>query len=247
MLFDSVDLRKGTYEETKARKSRLLEEGYVYWGKMGAENLYAKAETEFESLIISCNSFVLKMQHSIENSHYKYGEARKGYPMLAKAIDCVEERLEYYLHGKYSKNIAPHNKDYLIDVANFAMIESMFPCYPGQFAVSKPDAASGWKSSFSTEFTQSFCSNAPQCEELRLWINSRNDLHGKNNVDCILALIALYRKEKLMQALKAIGYYAWQEYDNPTFEDSFYDINIAGDKLSPGLAGGISYKELMES
>lgn len=247
MLFEHVDLRSGTFEALKARKSELAQQGYVYWGKMKALDLYAKAETEFEARMISCNSFVLKMQHSIETSHERYGEARKGYPVLCKAIDCVEERLDYYLNGKYSKDIAPHNKDYLVDVANFAMIESMFPVYSG-FTVSKPDATAGWRSSFSTEFTQSFCSKSASAVELQEKLSDwATELAGKNFVERISVAISHYRKEHTMLALKAIGYFAWREYDMPSFKDAFYDINQTGANLSPGLAGGISYKELMDS
>lgn len=65
------------------------------------------------------DDFVRKMQAAIEMSHYKYGSARKTYPELAQAHKCVEERLELYRRT--------HNTEYLVDVANFAMLEFMFP------------------------------------------------------------------------------------------------------------------------
>lgn len=66
--------------------------------------------------------FINKMQNAIEMSHYKYGWASKMYPELAQAYKCIRERLDLYEQT--------HNKDYLVDVANFAMLEFMFPAFP---------------------------------------------------------------------------------------------------------------------
>lgn len=65
--------------------------------------------------------FITKMKNSIEMSYYKYGNAHKTYPELAQAYKCIEERLELYMKTK--------NKDYLIDVACFAMLEFMYPSF----------------------------------------------------------------------------------------------------------------------
>lgn len=66
-------------------------------------------------------AFIAKMRNAIETSHYKYGWASKTYPELAQAYKCIRERLELYEQT--------HNKDYLVDVANFAMLEFMFPAF----------------------------------------------------------------------------------------------------------------------
>ena len=66
-------------------------------------------------------SFISKMKNAIEMSHYKYGWASKTYPELAQARKCVQERLDLY-----NKT---HNKDYLVDIANFAMLEYLYPSY----------------------------------------------------------------------------------------------------------------------
>lgn len=66
-------------------------------------------------------AFVSKMRNAIEMSHYKYGWASKTYPELAQAYKCIAERLECYERT--------HNKDYLIDVANFAMLEFLYPAF----------------------------------------------------------------------------------------------------------------------
>lgn len=65
--------------------------------------------------------FVNKMKNAIEMSHYKYGWASKTYPELAQAYKCIKERLELYEKT--------HNKDYLVDVANFAMLEFLYPAF----------------------------------------------------------------------------------------------------------------------
>lgn len=66
-------------------------------------------------------AFIEKMKKAIVTSHFKYGWARKTYPDLAQAHKCAKERLE-----EYEKT---HNKEYLIDVANFVMLEFMFPAF----------------------------------------------------------------------------------------------------------------------
>ena len=65
--------------------------------------------------------FVNKMRNAIELSHYKYGSPSKTYPELAQAYKCIKERLDHYLNT--------HNTEYLIDIANFAMLEFMYPSF----------------------------------------------------------------------------------------------------------------------
>ena len=65
--------------------------------------------------------FVRKMENAIEMSHYKYGWSSDTYPELAQAYKCIEERLEMYRKT--------HNTEYLVDVANFAMLEYMHPSF----------------------------------------------------------------------------------------------------------------------
>lgn len=65
--------------------------------------------------------FIYKMQNAIEMSHYKYGYMSETYPELAQAYKCIQERLDLY--------IKTHNKDYLVDIANFAMIEFKYPAF----------------------------------------------------------------------------------------------------------------------
>ena len=65
--------------------------------------------------------FIKKMQNAIETSHYKYGWMSDTYPELAQAYKCIRERLDLYEKT--------HNTEYLVDVANFAMIEYKYPAF----------------------------------------------------------------------------------------------------------------------
>lgn len=67
------------------------------------------------------DEFVVKMKNAIEMSHHKYGWASKTYPELAQAVKCIPDRVD-----AYNKT---HNKDYLVDIANFAMLEYMYPMH----------------------------------------------------------------------------------------------------------------------
>lgn len=65
--------------------------------------------------------FIQKMRNAIETSYYKYGVASLTYPELAQAYKCIKQRLKLYEET--------HNTEYLVDVANFAMLEFMFPAF----------------------------------------------------------------------------------------------------------------------
>lgn len=66
--------------------------------------------------------FIIKMENAIIMSHYKYGWCSQTYPELASAFNCIKERLDLYEKT--------HNTEYLVDVANFAMIEFKHPTFP---------------------------------------------------------------------------------------------------------------------
>lgn len=66
--------------------------------------------------------FISLMQNRIIVSHYKYGWISQTYPEMAKAIDSAEERLRLYRETG--------NTEWLVDLANFAMIEFMRPSHP---------------------------------------------------------------------------------------------------------------------
>ncbi len=80
--------------------------------------------------------FVRKMQNRMVFSHYKYGWVKDTYPELADAIACLEQRLALYKKTG--------NAEHLVDAANFAMIESMYPRHVNaHFEASDSDSSPG--------------------------------------------------------------------------------------------------------
>jgi hypothetical protein len=76
------------------------------------------------------------MENAIVTSYFKYGNAKKTYPELAQAHKCIRERLELYEKT--------HNTEYLVDAANFCMIEFMFPAFAdAQYTATDSDKSPG--------------------------------------------------------------------------------------------------------
>lgn len=65
--------------------------------------------------------FLQGMANRMGVSHHKYGPAEDSYPHKVNAIECLKQRLDMYLQDG--------NTEHLIDVANFAMIEFMYPSH----------------------------------------------------------------------------------------------------------------------
>lgn len=147
--------------------------------------------------------FIEKMKNALEVSHYKYGWPSQTYPELAKAYKCAKERVELY--------IRTHNLEYLVDTANFLMLEYMFP------AIEQTDPKIVKYKSRYEKYV------APQVIPDGLL---RYECDGYRDYLVHSCAIAIY------------------EYINPQFPDAVYKATDSSD--SPGLAGGISYKELME-
>ena len=81
-------------------------------------------DTQNDILVRDWNAdFIKKMQNRILVSHYKYSWMKNTYPELAQAVKEIEQRLKKYLETG--------NTEWLIDVANFAMIEFMYPSVSG--------------------------------------------------------------------------------------------------------------------
>ena len=64
-------------------------------------------------------NFILKMVSAMMISFHKYGRVSDAYPMKFDSVSDIRARM-----SKYRKT---GNKHYLVDVANFAMIEAMHP------------------------------------------------------------------------------------------------------------------------
>lgn len=65
--------------------------------------------------------FIEGMRKRMEVSFHKYGSIKNAFPHKVNAIQTLEKILDHY---KQTGNIA-----YLIDVANYAMIEFMLPAH----------------------------------------------------------------------------------------------------------------------
>jgi len=67
-------------------------------------------------------NFMQHMANAMGMSYYKYGAVRDAYPHKIAALESMERRIEKYKETG--------NKQYLVDAANFAMIEFMAPIHP---------------------------------------------------------------------------------------------------------------------
>lgn len=66
--------------------------------------------------------FLQGMADRMAVSYFKYGEAAKNFPFPGNALESLKRRLSKYADDG--------NTEWLIDAANFAMIEFMFPSHP---------------------------------------------------------------------------------------------------------------------
>lgn len=66
--------------------------------------------------------FIQGMVNRMGVSFHKYGYIKDGFPEKADAVASLEQRLERYKQDG--------NTEWLMDVANFAMIEFMHPSHP---------------------------------------------------------------------------------------------------------------------
>lgn len=69
--------------------------------------------------------FVQGMRDRMLVSFYKYGPVAEAYPHKVNAITSLTDRLRKYAETG--------NTEFLMDAANFAMIEFMFPAHPNAF------------------------------------------------------------------------------------------------------------------
>lgn len=89
----------------------------------------SKIDKEFAEILKTEYSvdFDEKRKAAMVNSYYRYGKASENYGVY-KCLDAranILERLKAYEETK--------NKEFLVDVANFAMLEYMFPSIEGAF------------------------------------------------------------------------------------------------------------------
>lgn len=75
--------------------------------------------------------FVQGMRDRMVVSFYKYGPVAAAYPHKVNAVTSLTDRLRKYAETK--------NTEFLIDAANFAMIEFMHPSVDGAFFAGTDD------------------------------------------------------------------------------------------------------------
>lgn len=69
--------------------------------------------------------FVAGMRDRMVVSFYKYGPVAEGFPHKVNAVTSLTDRLRKYAETG--------NTEFLMDAANFAMIEFMHPAHPNAF------------------------------------------------------------------------------------------------------------------
>src|SRR5687768_672875 len=80
------------------------------------------------------DKFVQGMKNRMEVSFHKYGPIKDAYPNKVNAIESLRNRITKY--------IETGNTEFLIDVANFAMIEFMLPSLPNDHFTPKDSDSS---------------------------------------------------------------------------------------------------------
>jgi hypothetical protein len=96
------------------------------WSPEGYEQRYTRTDEAYAPLRTEfCSRFTDLMRAAMLVSFHKYGPVREAYPNRVNAIDSLRLRLEKYA--------ATGNTEYLVDAANFAMIEWMYPARPDAF------------------------------------------------------------------------------------------------------------------
>ena len=93
-------------------------------------------DTEFSE------KFIQGMLDRMAMSFHKYGKVADAYPFKVNAIASLQDRLRLYANGNPSKGIPPGNIEYLMDAANFAMIEFMCPAHPDAHFEATDDSGS---------------------------------------------------------------------------------------------------------
>lgn len=68
------------------------------------------------------DEFVMRMQNRMVVSYAKYGPIRDAFPKKINAIESLQKRLDKYLETG--------NTEWLVDAANFALIEYLCPSHP---------------------------------------------------------------------------------------------------------------------
>lgn len=89
-------------------------------------------------------AFVQGMRDRMATSYFKYGAVAKAYPRKVNALESLRRRIE-----KYEET---GNTEWLMDVANFAMIEFMHPSHKRAHYKPTDSSESPGRASYDTQF-----------------------------------------------------------------------------------------------
>lgn len=101
--------------------------------------------------------FVEKMRVRMAMSYYKYGPVRDAYPHKVSAIESLLQRLKRYEDTG--------NTEWLVDAANFAMIEFMLPSHPSAHFRATDSSESPGRAAFATGFEGTDAANRDLSDE----------------------------------------------------------------------------------
>jgi hypothetical protein len=115
-------------------------------GSVRAEDILA---TEYS------DEFDAKRKNAMCVSRFKYGLLTDAYPHRVDAVASLKRLLELYEFGDVSRGIKPGTTEYLVDVANFAMIEFMLPRHPeAHYQATDSSGSPGRATAVGGHFTQ---------------------------------------------------------------------------------------------
>lgn len=86
--------------------------------------------------------FIRGMRDRMVMSFHKYGAVADAYPVKIDAIASALKRIQVYRFGDPEQGIEKGNTEYLMDAANFMMIEFMRPAHPDAHFKSTDDDGS---------------------------------------------------------------------------------------------------------
>lgn len=101
--------------------------------------------------------FIQGMRDRMAMSYFKYGAVRDAYPHKVNALESLRKRLEKYENDG--------NTEWLMDVANFAMIEYMCPAHKRAHFKATDSADSPGRAAYDTGFEGTAKSNRDLTDE----------------------------------------------------------------------------------
>ena len=101
--------------------------------------------------------FIEKMHARMATSYHKYGLVREAYPTKISAIESLRQRLQRYEETG--------NTEWLIDAANFAMIEYMLPSHKNAHFRATDSPESPGRAAYDTNLEGTQASNRDLSDE----------------------------------------------------------------------------------